>query len=79
MRLGQYETVEHLWVESWRTVVCYPTYATREDGIEALKKKAARLGANGVINVVCSSADGLYPLSLRSQSLLCHGMAIRVR
>ena len=79
LSLGQYDTVEHLWVESWRTAVWYPSYSTEEQGVTALKAEAARLGANGLINVVCSEDKGLFPVPWSSEpSLICYGMAIRV-
>ncbi|HUL41986.1 MAG TPA: hypothetical protein VLV32_08810 [Burkholderiales bacterium] len=79
LSLGRYDTIEHLWVESWRTAVWYPSYSAQEDGVTALKAEAARLGANGIINVVCSEDNGLFPASWRSKpSLICYGLAIRV-
>ena len=79
LSLGRYETVEHLWVESWRTAVWYPSYSTEAQGVAALKAEAARLGANGLINVVCTEDKGLFPVPWSSEpSLICYGMAIRV-
>ena len=77
LSLGRYEAVKHLWVESWRTAVWYPSYSNKEEGITALKTKAGRLGANGVINVVCSEDKGLFSWS-KEPPLICYGMAIRV-
>jgi hypothetical protein len=77
LHLGQYDTVEHLWVESWRTAVWYPSYPNQEEGITALKAEAARIGANGVINVSCSEDKGLFGWS-KEPPLICYGMAIRV-
>ena len=79
LSLGRYETVKHLWVESWRTALWYPSYPTEEQGVAALKVEAARLGANGVINVVCSEDKGLFPVPWSAEpSLICYGTAIRV-
>jgi hypothetical protein len=77
LSLGQYETVKHIWVESWRTAVWYPSYSNKEEGVTALKTEAGRLGANGVINVVCSEDIGLFSWS-KEPPLICYGMAIRV-
>ena len=77
LSLGRYETVKHLWVESWHTAVWYPSYSNMEEGITALKTEAGRLGANGVINVVCSEDKGLFSWS-KEPPLICYGMAIRV-
>lgn len=79
LSLGQYETIKHLWVESWCTAVWYPSYSSEAEGVTALKAKAARLGANGLINVVCSEDKGLFPVPWsKGPSLICYGMAIRV-
>lgn len=77
LNLSQYETVEHLWVGSWRTAVWYPSYSNKEEGVTALKAKAARLGANGLINVTCSEDKGLFSWSAHPP-LICFGMAIHV-
>lgn len=76
LSLGRYDTVEHLWVEAWRTAVWYPSYSTKAQGVTALKNQAARLGANGIINVVCSEDKGLFSWS-SEPSLICYGLAIR--
>lgn len=79
LSLGRYETVKHLWVESWCTALWYPSYSSEAEGVTALKAKAARLGANGLINVVCSEDKGLLPVPWsKGPSLICYGMAIRV-
>ena len=77
LSLGQYDTVEHLWVESWRTAVWYPSYSSEAEGVTALKAQAARLGANGVINVSCLEDKGLFSSSAHPP-LICYGLAIRV-
>lgn len=76
--LGQdrYQTVSRLWVDSWRTVFWAPSYSSRDDGIAALKDKAAALGADGLINVDCYGDSGLFG---GSQAFTCYGKAIKVR
>mgnify|MGYP006268737025 CR=1 FL=1 len=78
---GQYTTVKNLWVDSWRSAFWVPDYQTVEEGTSALRDEAARLGANGVINVACYqvrpvlsswSAEG-------PRSFICYGKAIRVK
>ena len=76
LKQGEYETVKRIWVESWRTALWVPTYSSRDDGIEALKDKAASLDANGLINVDCYGDSGLFG---GSQAFTCYGKAIRVR
>lgn len=73
---GNYETVARLWVEAGRSAFWVPTYSSQEDGVAALRDKAAALGANGLINVACYSDPGLF--SLGSPSFVCYGKAIKV-
>ena len=76
LRQGEYETVDRIWVNSWRTAFWVPTYSSREDGIAALRDKAASLDANGLTNVDCYGDSGLFGGSL---AFTCYGKAIRVR
>jgi len=76
LRQGEYETVKRLWVETWRTPFWVPSYSSREDGIAAMRDKAAGLGANGLINVDCYGDKGFF--SFGSESFVCYGKAIRV-
>src|ERR1700741_4393254 len=48
-----YESVGHVWVDSWRTAFWPPTYPTLEEAVQAARAEAARLGANGLMNTVC--------------------------
>jgi hypothetical protein len=75
----QYEDVRYLWVDSWRTAFWLPSVASDAEGIAALQAEAARLGANGLINVSCRDPGQFrWPWS-REPSILCYGHAIRVR
>lgn len=76
LRQGEYETVSRIWVDSWRTASWVPTYSSRDDGIEALKDKAASLDANGLTNVDCYADRGLFG---SSEAFTCYGKAIKVR
>ena len=76
LRQGEYETVKRLWVETWRTPFWVPSYPSREDGIAAMRDKAAGLGANGLINVDCYGDKGFF--SFGSGSFVCYGKAIKV-
>jgi hypothetical protein len=76
LKQGEYETVKRLWVDSSRTAFWVPTYSSRDDGVEALKSKAASLDANGLINVDCYGDSGLFGGSL---AFTCYGKAIKVR
>lgn len=76
---GQYEVVRHLWVDSWRTAFWLPTDSSEAKGIASLKAEAARMGANGLIDVGCRD-QGHFMWSLsREPAILCYGNAIRVR
>jgi hypothetical protein len=76
LRQGEYETVKRLWVETWRTPFWVPSYSSREDGIAAMRDKAAGLGANGLINVDCYGDKSFF--SFGSGSFVCYGKAIKV-
>ena len=76
LKQGEYETVKRIWVESWRTALWVPTYSSRDDGIAALRDKAASLDANGLTNVDCYGDSGLFG---GSQAFTCYGKAIKVR
>jgi len=76
LKPGEYETVARLWVETWRARTWVPTYDSPEEGIDALRDKAAGLGANGLINVGCYGDRGLFS---GAESFLCYGKAIKVR
>jgi hypothetical protein len=76
LRQGEYERVAWLWVQSRRTALWVPTYSSREDGIAALRDKAASFDANGLTNVDCYGDSGLFGGSL---AYTCYGKAIRVR
>ncbi len=71
----QYQVIEHIWVDSWRSNISIPTFANSDEGIQALKEKAAGVGANGLLNVVCLDAQG-YAAKGR---LLCYGDAIKLK
>lgn len=75
----QYDDVRYLWVDSWRTAFWLPSASSEAEGIAALQVEAARLGANGLINVSCrGQGQFIWPWS-RNASILCYGHAIRVR
>jgi len=75
LKQGEYETVKRLWVETWRTPFWVPSYSSKEDGVAALRDKAAALGANGLINVDCYGDKGFFSFS---ESFTCYGKAIKV-
>jgi hypothetical protein len=76
---GQYEVVRHLWVDSWRAAFWLPSYSSKAEGIASLQAEAARLGANGLINVSCRDQGHSIWSWSREPAILCYGNAIRVR
>ena len=76
---SQYEVVRHLWVDSWRTAFWLPSDSSEADGIASLQAEAARLGANGLINVSCRDQGRSKWSRSREPTILCYGNAIRVR
>ena len=76
---GQYELVRYLWVDSWRTAFWLPSDSSDAAGIASLQAEAARLGANGLINVSCRDQGHFTWSRSREPAILCYGNAIRVR
>lgn len=69
---GQYTIVQHLWIDQWRSNLTYPTFRSVEDGIQAMREKAAAAGASGLVNVMCLDGAGY-----KTGRLLCYGDAIK--
>jgi len=77
-------------VQGHRYVVLHPLSATvcthklgeptptQEETIEQLRVKAAGLGGNGVLHVVCEAPSGLNASTDCWASRTCHGTAIQV-
>ena len=76
---NRYEVVSHVWVDSWRTAFWPPTYPTQEEAIASLRAEAARLGADGLVNVVCRDQGRSSWSTSAEPAILCYGSAIRVK
>lgn len=76
---SQYEVVRHIWVDSWRADFSVPTYPSEAVGIAALRVEAGRLGADGLINVICLDQGHPEWRSSTEPTVLCYGNAIRLR
>jgi len=76
---NQYEVISHLWVDSWRTAFSTPTYPSDDEAVAALQAEAARLGADGLVNVACFDAGGSLWFRSDKPTLLCYANAIRAR
>jgi hypothetical protein len=70
----RYTVVKRIWIDDWRSNFTYPTFDREQAGIDAMKREAAKIGANGIMNVIC-----LDPSSGKSVGgLLCYGDAVKV-
>jgi hypothetical protein len=70
----RYTTVKRIWIDDWRSNFTYPSFDNEHAGIDAMKREAAKVGANGIMNVIC-----LDPSSGKGKSrLLCYGDAVKV-
>ena len=76
---NQYESVRYLWVDTWRSAFWLPRAASEAAGIADLQAEAARLGANGLINVACIDQRQTAAGISSNPSFVCYGHAIRVR
>jgi hypothetical protein len=71
---SRYTVVKRIWIDDWRSNVGYPTFDGEQAGIDAMKREAAKVGANGIMNVIC-----LDPSSGKSKDgLLCYADAVKV-
>jgi uncharacterized protein YbjQ (UPF0145 family) len=70
--------VRYIWTGSWRSAFWLPTYSSEAEGIASLQQEAARLGANGLINVSCRDQEYSWWPWIRKTAILCNGDAINV-
>jgi hypothetical protein len=73
--MSQYTLIEHVWIDSWRSNVTFPTFNSEADGMDAMKRVASDAGANALINAIC--IDGRSKPSDKAE-LYCYADAIRV-
>jgi len=74
-----YEIVSRIWVGSWRSAFYTPTYPSEDEAIQSLRTEAARLGANGLADVVCLDQGRTRLFQNPGPVILCYANAIRVR
>jgi hypothetical protein len=72
---SQYTLIRHVWIDSWRSNITFPTFKSEADGMDAMKRVASDAGANGLINAIC--IDG-RPKPSDKPELYCYADAIRV-
>ena len=71
---SRYTVVKRIWIDDWGSNVSYPSFDGEQAGVDAMKREAAKVGANGIMNVIC-----LDPSSGKSKAkLLCYGDAVKV-
>jgi hypothetical protein len=75
---SQYQVIGHLWANSWRTAFSLPTYPSEESAIAKLREEAGRLGADGLINVICLDQAASSSVKSAEPAMLCYANAIRV-
>ena len=74
-----YESIGHIWVDSWRTAFFPPTYSSEDEALRSLRAEAARRGANGLVNVVCLDQNAPRKPASEAPAVLCYAYAVRVR
>ena len=70
---NRYEVVSRLWVDSWQTGLRVPTYPTENEAIASLQTEAARLGADGLINIGCLDQGRSTKPENAEAAVLCYG------
>ena len=73
--MSQYTLIEHVWIDSWRSNLTFPTFDKEADGMDEMKRVASDAGANALINAIC--IDGRSKPSDKPV-LYCYADAIRV-
>lgn len=77
LRGRNYTVIQPLTATSCKNKMWEPT-PTQEDATDQLRVMAARLGGNGLLNVICEAPSGTNLLTNCWSSLTCHGAAIKV-
>jgi hypothetical protein len=72
-----YSVVEPLSATSCKNKL-WDASPTVEDATDQLRVKAARLGGNGLLNVICEASSGTSLVTNCWSSLTCPGAAIKV-
>ena len=71
---NRYTVIERIWTSTWRAPFWFPSDEDAAAAAATLTDKAARLGADGVVNLHCVNdtnawGDGYY----------CYGLAIKLK
>lgn len=74
--LDRYVVVRRLGVEGWQSAFRIRGHADLESAQRALLAEAARVGAEGVVNLICfDQTDRIF----RPAGFFCYGNAIKLR
>ena len=77
--VNRYDVLSRIWADSWRSATGMPLHASEAQGVASLQAEAARLGANGLVNVVCLDQGRPNWWSSPAPAYLCYGIAVRVK
>lgn len=76
LALHRYTVVKRIGLEGWESAFRIRGHATLEAARQALLDEAARVGADGLINLTCfDQTDGIF----KHEGYFCYGNAIRVK
>lgn len=70
----RYTVIERLWTGTWRASFWIPSHDDAGAAVAALTRKAASLGADGVVNLHCLNDTGGW-----GGGYYCYGLAIRLK
>lgn len=74
LTLDRYTVVKRLWTGTWRAVFWIPSHDESGAAVAALTSEAARLGADGIVNLHCLNDRGGW-----GGGYYCYGLAIKLR
>ena len=75
LSLDRYTVVKRLWTGSLSALFRVPTYDDAPTAISAITSEAARVGADGVVNLHCMQDTGGWG----SGGYLCYALAIKLK
>ena len=73
---NRYTVLERIWVGSWRSAFYVPGRADEKGAVEALKEEAARLGADGIVNLHCINDSSGF---MGGADHFCYANAIKLK
>ena len=76
---NRYDVLSYIWADSWRSATGMPLHPGEAQGVASLRAEAARVGANGLVNVVCLDQGRPNWWASPAPSYLCYGIAVRVK